>query len=198
MTNKRISAALVVITLLAMSQLGITQEASQQGSHEGIKVHGSWTIELRNPDGSIASTHKFENALATTGGPLLVQMLAHQRSTQYWQIQITNKDGGLCNRAGNHVPCIIQDSALPAGESSVFATLTVSAPASGENAGKLVLSGTAPAAFDGAIAAVNTTVGHTCAPTECGTTWSTFTIAVPALTVQAGQTINVTVVISFS
>ena len=30
---------------------------------EGIKVHGHWTIDIRNPDGTLAQHHEFENAL---------------------------------------------------------------------------------------------------------------------------------------
>ena len=33
------------------------------GMGEGIKVHGRWTIEVRNPDGSLASRHEFQNDL---------------------------------------------------------------------------------------------------------------------------------------
>jgi len=30
---------------------------------EGIQVHGHWTIEVRNPDGSVAERRQFQNAL---------------------------------------------------------------------------------------------------------------------------------------
>ena len=32
------------------------------GSNEGIQVHGHWTIEVTNPDGSLASRTEFERA----------------------------------------------------------------------------------------------------------------------------------------
>lgn len=35
-------------------------------SREGIKVHGHWTIEVRNPDGSIDKHVEFENAICPT------------------------------------------------------------------------------------------------------------------------------------
>src|SRR5262245_35623432 len=38
-----------------------TQE-SAKGPGLGIKVHGHWTIDVRNPDGSLASHNEFENA----------------------------------------------------------------------------------------------------------------------------------------
>jgi hypothetical protein len=208
------------VTVLAVSvQLGTAQDRSASrtsmsgklGSHEilsqrqsrpseGITVHGQWTITVRNPDGTVAATHKFENSLLATGATLLVQVLARQKAVQYWQVRLINKDGCVCNRAGNRVDCGIIDSSLTPDVSTDFATLSVSAPSTGPNAGKLVLSGTAPAAFDGQIKAVTTSVGNTCAPNSCSsTTWSPFTAAFPApISVQAGQTMDVTVVLSFS
>src|SRR5271168_3514589 len=32
--------------------------------HEGITVHGHWTIDVKNPDGTVASHHEFENSIA--------------------------------------------------------------------------------------------------------------------------------------
>jgi hypothetical protein len=48
---------------------------SSQGAHEGIKVHGHWTIEVRNPDGSVASHQEFDNALDPQGGQTLTGLL---------------------------------------------------------------------------------------------------------------------------
>jgi len=36
-----------------------------KGSQEGIKVHGHWTLEVKNPDGSLARRVEFENNLTT-------------------------------------------------------------------------------------------------------------------------------------
>jgi len=38
------------------------------GNHEGITVHGHWTIEVRNPDGKLVSHTEFENALVQPSG----------------------------------------------------------------------------------------------------------------------------------
>lgn len=40
---------------------------SGRGMHEGIKVHGHWSIEVRNPKGKLLSHTEFENSLV--GGP---------------------------------------------------------------------------------------------------------------------------------
>jgi len=39
------------------------REKPSGGSHEGITVHGHWTIEVRNPDGSLVRRVEFENSL---------------------------------------------------------------------------------------------------------------------------------------
>jgi len=50
-------------------------EPSAKGQHEGIKVHGHWTIEVRNPDGKLVSHTEFENALVQPGGVLNLNFL---------------------------------------------------------------------------------------------------------------------------
>ena len=50
-------------------------KSAPKGQFEGIKVHGHWTIEVRNPDGTVASHREFENSLNTTdqfNGPMLL------------------------------------------------------------------------------------------------------------------------------
>ena len=48
------------------------------GPHEGIQVHGHWTIEVRNSDGTLAEKREFENAYA--GNTFLAGMLARKNS----------------------------------------------------------------------------------------------------------------------
>jgi len=43
------------------------------GTHEGIKVHGHWMIEVKRPDGKLVSHTEFENSLV--GPALLADML---------------------------------------------------------------------------------------------------------------------------
>jgi hypothetical protein len=52
-------------------------QSPAKGQHEGIKVHGHWTIEVRNPDGRLVSHTEFENALVQpNGAQLMAGMLA--------------------------------------------------------------------------------------------------------------------------
>jgi hypothetical protein len=58
----------------ALAQTATTAaKPSGNRMHEGITVHGHWTIEVRNPDGKLASHTEFENSLVQTSG---VSMLA--------------------------------------------------------------------------------------------------------------------------
>lgn len=41
-----------------------TTKSASKNPTEGVQVHGLWTIDVRNPDGSLASRTKFENMLA--------------------------------------------------------------------------------------------------------------------------------------
>jgi len=72
-----------------------------RGSHDGIKVHGHWTIEVRNPDGTLVSHTEFENALCTTpssnaqtaspyGDSVIANLLSGNYVTGGWNIQFGN------------------------------------------------------------------------------------------------------------
>jgi hypothetical protein len=79
------------------------EAAAPNGQHEGITVHGYWTIEVRNPDGSVVKHVEFENSLlATTGAPLLTALMLGQNSPGAWAIgliPISVGGGGLlCNK----------------------------------------------------------------------------------------------------
>lgn len=54
------------------------------GPHEGIKVHGHWLIDVRNPNGTLAEHRDFENAYVGN----LPAVLAGQVSIGGWQIAL--------------------------------------------------------------------------------------------------------------
>jgi hypothetical protein len=199
------------------------------GKNEGIKVHGHWTIEVRNPDGTVVTHREFENSLvAGQGNSFLSQVLARQITVSHWQIGIgpiiTNTVRGLClDPGGTPSYCTIAEpepnGACPSTNlgvtcpaSNVFPTL--STPTLDAN-GNLVLSGQATAALNSSVGAVSTGV-HSCNPTlspasvpcpaTVGQGFATITSATATVSpnfpasipVQAGQTIAVTVVLSFS
>lgn len=64
------------------------------GPSEGIKVHGDWTIEIRDPDGSLVSRHAFENALVPGGGDtMLARLLGRTLPGFLWRVAIGDLSG---------------------------------------------------------------------------------------------------------
>ena len=49
--------------------------APAKGTHEGIQVHGHWTIEVSNPDGTVTAHREFENAIQGIGQSYLGGLL---------------------------------------------------------------------------------------------------------------------------
>ena len=185
-------------------------ENSLGGPHEGIKVHGNWKIVVRNADGSVASRNEFENKLVIGGGDLfLATILARTATVGNWYVFLRDavSPGGTppCNLGSTHADCAIQEPnavAIFAAES--FVNLTVQRAGATQNT--IVLSGSAKSTNGGRISLVNTALSScppTVAPSACGAvapgpfTLTEQSFATP-ITVQAGQTIDVTVVLSFS
>jgi hypothetical protein len=194
---------------------GDQQEAADGRQPEGIKVHGHWTIVVRNADGSMASQNEFENALTTGSGggnAALSQFLGRQYAIGTWQISFGNPSNSSqdpCRTAnGTPVICFIVESSSKITGTYVFPNLSVQLPGSGSNAFSIVLSGTATAAAAGSISNVHTNLGacpSSVSPSACsgsaenstgfGFTGQTLT---SPISVQAGQSISVTVVLSFT
>lgn len=178
------------------------------GPGEAVRVHGHWILEIREPDGSLVRTVEFDNALVAQS-TILTGALSRSRSVGTWLIFLTGSGRGTdpC-RAANQNVCILieaEDAAHLTG-SDIFPTLTVSVPVTGPNAGKLVLAGNATALVDGDVGLVETQLvlcGSNTPPRTCNrgslVALDSFTRATlqPSQSVQAGQQIRVTVVISF-
>lgn len=188
-TVPRVKSIVVAALMLLAAPLTYAQS-------EGIKVHGHWTIDVRNADGSLAAHYEFENALANHLGAstFLNGVLSRTKRVGRWQVSLPDSNGQ---------PLIwIVEPGTP-GFGTDAQTLAVTTPATGPNAGKLVLSGhgTAPRA-----AQINFVQSQTddCPapgdPAACVTSAFAFsqknlTSAIP---VAAGQIVQLTVVFSFS
>lgn len=187
-----------VSNLRAQSPTKTTPSSSNGGPKEGIKVHGRWTIDIRNPDGTLVSHREFENALQTSGAALLGSFLQRTDKAGEWIMAVS----GGPSPCGT--PCWIYEPAtqFPAG-SPIFKTLTISSQGGSNN--NTVLAGTATASADGVIETVSSS-NYRCsvdsqgvcpASVFSGTLFTLKNLATP-INVVAGQIIQVTVVISFS
>jgi hypothetical protein len=165
--------------VLGLSTAGGAAEPGR-GQSEGIKVHGGWTIEIRNPDGSLASRHEFENALYG-GQQLLAGLLGNVYSDVTWGIWMWGTAGGNCN------PCV------------VGVTPNVPVDAYGQPAGTLELSGstTVPGPGDTGLFSLETLWGGKLRATNAQTSGS-FSGRGVGISVREGQIVQIKVVFSFS
>jgi hypothetical protein len=162
------------------------------GPQEGIKVHGRWVIEVRNPDGALVTHRAFENSYAPSGN-VLPALLSRNGSIGSWEVTVYMGNSSI----------LIGEPALQVPNGNLAVTA-----ASGS--GQVVLTGNAPAPSSGSISDVQTGV-HMCAPStspancntiagligSTGLTFTTAHLATP-IAVSANQIVQVTVTISFS
>lgn len=170
-------------------------------AQEGIKVHGDWTITVRDPDGSVAARYEFKNALSVNASAdeFLARLLARQVTTGGWTVNLFTSDG-MCPFGP---VCAITESAVSGFADSKDLTLAV--PQSGPHAKKFVLKGSVRGLNAGNILGVGThvrTCGNTTAAASCvsnsGAYFFTSKDLAAPIAIVNDQTVDVLVVISFS
>ncbi|NNE11935.1 MAG: hypothetical protein HKN41_06765 [Ilumatobacter sp.] len=93
----------------------------------GIRVHGDWTIEILDEDGTSDRRLQFSNALSDLGADALVSVLTRQQVVGPWEIYLNGAPAPCVNSVGSPVACIGVESGngmVEAGE-NVFDTLDV-------------------------------------------------------------------------
>lgn len=145
------SAVAAAMVAVAGVQLGAQAKAPDSGStHTGVTVRGYWKIDVRNPDGTLASHTEFQNALTPSGQTLLTGLLSGEYVLGQWSIGLDGANGNnlcrfLTSPAGSS--CGIVDtsreaSLTPEGREFVFANLERVVPRNnGLPAGTLGLAG---------------------------------------------------------
>ena len=198
MPVKRISAIVLTVALMAGAGFAVGASARTTSSPAGVMVtvHGKWTIVVRNKHGKVIRIRRFENSLVSSGAGTIAALLAGTAAAGSWGVNITF---GAIVDAHNTAP----------DTPPFYKNLQVTAPTTGPDANKVVLSGTATPAADTTITHVDTYLGLCTAPATAGCTVAAnpeFTskqldglggdpAAVP---VAAGQQVSVTVKLSFS
>lgn len=198
-----VHSALLVILLLPA--YGVAAQ------DDGIKVHGHWKFEIFRQDGTLDRVVEFDNALISLGNSKLVEILARKGSVGRWRIAVNSSGSEApCTDQGAASICIIQEGPDPM-ETYQFGGLTVGTDTPSDPT-KLVLSGSmvvgASVSSSKGIGLVQTAL-KLCAPgtstTDCASDASTSgmtQITAKALDsevmVQPGQTVQITVEISFS
>ncbi|MFQ6027763.1 MAG: hypothetical protein ACE5Q6_09760 [Dehalococcoidia bacterium] len=68
------------------------------GPAEGIQVHGHWRIDVLDPDGTLVSSRKFDNAM-TPRGKFILTTLLWEGVAGTWGIELDDPSGG-------NAPCL--------------------------------------------------------------------------------------------
>ena len=200
------------ITVLVAAMFVASLPAAARAQSEGIKVHGRWAIEVRNPDGTVAQQLEFNNALSG-GRQTLAALLSRTAVPGRWAVYLGGASGGSgispC-QGGTGVAfgsmCKIIESAAPNfnGGTGESRNLVVTGAST-----SVVLTGTATALVNGTIARVATGLGH-CQTTDLSLCNAAGDAAFfsdasfglpgypPSINVVAGQIIQVTVTFTFS
>ncbi len=199
MTRKRVAAifaAVLAVAVVGTAGASLMHRMTAPPTATQVTVHGQWTIIVRNKHHKIVARRHFENALVPSGAAVLARLLSRASGAGSWGVNI-----GFG---------AIVDSTNTASDSPPFyKNLTVTAPTSGPDANKVVLSGTATPSSDTTINNVDTYLGECTGPPTAGCVSpasSQFTHKAldglngdpAAVPVAAGQQVAVTVKLSFS
>ena len=174
------------------------------GPSEGIKVHGDWVIEVRQPDGTLVQRREFENELMTNGREALMNILARKDIVDLWKITLSHIEGPQDydteswwdSPFGGGSAYICEEAGSCDNPGSTWSnSLVVDTQELGPADKSVLLTGTITADEDGSIKVVRTyLIG------SLGNPGYLFTLAIldPVVSVGEGQQIQVKVYISFS
>jgi hypothetical protein len=183
--------------------VAVSNEAANRDQAGGIKVHGRWTITVSNADGSVASRHEFNNALTPSGATILGMLVGHSPFDlpEKWQVKLRSRSGqdNPCGSStGSPVSCLIWEASQVGltGDAAHVSNLRVGLSAVGSSS--FVLQGSIKTAFAGAIDDVSTALMLRDPRGDILTTLFTQHFLSTPVVVQAGQTIDVKVVINLS
>ncbi len=178
-----------------------------RGEHEGIKVHGHWTIEVKNPDGKLVTHTEFENSLTTanaySGSALLTNALGRTTTIGGWEILLVTNGGSMhIDEPGSTLATICNYLACSPNLSVIAGTT--------QSPGTLTVTGfvTVPASQTSITQVQTNVIGcpSTVLPSACFNvpttgTWNTYGFTQanpsPAIAISPGQVVQATVNISF-
>jgi len=192
---------------------------------EGLTMHGHWTIDLINADGTIAEHRDFENSLL--GPTALLQILSGQYVTGDFGITIASTGASVCSAITGDIPlgsCLIAASSTAGlggntciGAAAGVCNYNLQDVVGGGNGGTgaISLSGTMPVVTAGAVTQVGTQIFvctggsgpySTVDPVGCynqteGGSYQYGNLtgaSITPLNVTEGQTLAFTVVLTFS
>ncbi len=197
----RVVSVLLVAVLGLSAGAGLAEPGGRQA--EGIKVHGHWTIDVRNPDKTLASHHEIENELTYRGAQTLVTLLARRGVLPTWGIELRGAPQtlGPCESDPfGFGTCHIVEPQHPWPDApnlnrSLILTAAEEPPFLGQPT--VTISGSTTAQNDSTIGAVVSLVVYANASGVHGGGF-THRVLNPSIPIRQGQTIQVKVVFNFS
>lgn len=195
--------SVLLAVVLGWSAGGRAAEPAGGAQPEGIKVHGHWTINIRNSDGTLAAHHEIQNALVPVGGgeQLLAGMLARLFDHPVWQVTLMGSGSTQpCDKeTGTTSPCMIVEP--PSGRSGTEYSKNLTVRFNDKPVGTFALSGSVAAANDSIIGQVTSeweAQDFIRGMTHHGKFTEKQFGGTSPISVRQGQIIQVTVVFSFS
>jgi hypothetical protein len=79
--------------------------AKDKGAHEGIKLHGHWSIDVKNPDGTLVKHSDFENQLQYDGTQYLTALISGWGVGGDYAIYFTNATATATGSPTTNVVC---------------------------------------------------------------------------------------------
>ena len=154
------------------------------GPQEGIKIHGHWVIDVRNPDGKLVTHHEFENSFQNS--LFLNNILARHNSVGFWEIDLFSQAAEYLITEPNN------------NQQAISKNLILSTPPYA-----FVLNGSFTATTAAIITSVSTLVGqcdpNTAPVAPCQTdVGQGFTYTGTSVSIVSGQIVQVTVTITSS
>lgn len=197
MTKRAMLAVLTALTMVVTACGGGVPEAA--APNDTIAVHGEWTIDIYNTDGTLDESHQFENALVEDGEAALANILARTETPEFWRIAYGYDDPTQPEKVGpcGSAYCWLTEPGNGWSGGGISETLTVEVV---DRA--VVLQGSATASVDGWIGQVGTRL-EVCNAGGCGAERAmTFRLVGndqgEVFQIETGQTVQIEVVISFT
>ena len=199
--SSRKGFAALAVLVLVLAACGTSANQSSQGASEGIAVHGHWTVDVVDPDGRLATHSAFENALDSAGARALGLILGRgaQVVDPGWAIALgtnpLNPDSAPClPPGGTPDDCVVAEPGMTGFPLPVSSfNLQVTSTSDG-----LDLEGSVIATRTGAIGIVKTLVVLSDGGTYLFTLKEVFADSGAQINVDAGQSIEITVSLTFS
>jgi hypothetical protein len=199
----RLIATAALTSMCAVATAQAQQPAgSVGGPHQGIKLHGHWVIEVRNPDGTLSSRHEFDNSLISSGKSLMAALFG-KYAVERWSIALRNLPGNSpCVGTDGTTPtaCQITEPGIPA-RSDLTTNLALAMPLGVgafptgvvQLSGHAIVTNPAPTSFFDQVLTTLSVRGPTNAIAATLTSHD-----LPRITVTPGQILNIVVSFSFS